>query len=650
MCGIAGTINFTGTRTMDDLSKDVCRMTAQLKHRGPDDGGVWCDKACGVALGHRRLSIIDLTQQGHQPMHSGCQRYVIVFNGEIYNFRSIRQLLEKRGLTFRGHSDTEVLLAAIAEFGIDSALKQSNGMFAFALWDKAKRTLTLARDRLGEKPLYYGFADGAFLFGSELKAICASSRFTPRIDRRSLALYLRHNYIPAPYSIYEGVRKLLPGTFLEIGYDQPNRTAIPVPYWSLKSVVASALSDPYRGSDRDAVEELEGLLRNAVELRMEADVPLGAFLSGGIDSSTVVALMQSMSDRPVRTFTIGYSEQDFNEAAYARKVAKHIGTAHTELEISPREAMQVIPDLPTFYDEPFSDSSQIPTYLVSRLAREQVTVSLSGDGGDELFYGYSRYPLSQQIWRAIRAVPRPLRPMVSSVLASGPAWLVEALRNLLRQAPALVGSRGPSKGYARRVAEIISARNRRELYQRLISHCKNPSSVVLDSSEPLTPLTDPNGWPPCDDFDLEMMFFDTMMYLPDDILVKLDRASMAVSLESRVPLLDHNVVEFSWRLPMTLKRRGGVNKWILRQVLYKYVPPELIERPKMGFGVPIGNWMCGPLRDWAEDLLAEGSLRRQGYFDTSIIRGLWTQHISGISNHAYYLWDVLMFQSWLAAQ
>ncbi|MCL5062097.1 MAG: asparagine synthase (glutamine-hydrolyzing) [Nitrospirae bacterium] len=653
MCGIAGFINKNNNICWDE---SLHKMTASLTHRGPDDEGSWIDRKAGVALGHRRLSILDLSPAGHQPMHSESGRYVIVFNGEIYNHNKIRKELEltvnselrtqnSELIKWQGHSDTEVMLAAVEEWGVEDAVKRFIGMFAIALWDREERSLHLVRDRLGEKPLYYGWMDGIFLFASELKAIRAHPSWSGEIDRNALALLLRHNYVPAPYSIYKRIYKLLPGTVLTIDIDNSGSQSkiTPKPYWQAKKVAEERVANPFQGSEAEAAEQLEDLLRDAVAQQMVADVPLGAFLSGGIDSSTIVAIMQAQSNRPVKTFTIGFHEEGYNEAIHAKAVARHMGTDHTELYVTPEEAMAVIPKLPALYDEPFSDSSQIPTFLVSQLARQYVTVSLSGDAGDELFGGYNRYFWGRSIWNKIGWLPQKLRNVMASSLCSLSPQQWDKLFAILRLKYPYSGDK------LHKMSEILTVNSPEEMYRRLVSHWKTPSSVVLNAHEPPTLLTDRNQWAKLSDFTQRMMFFDMVTYLPDDILVKVDRASMRVGLESRIPFLDHRVVEFAWRIPLSMKIRNGQGKWLLRQVLYKYVPKELIERPKTGFGIPIDSWLRGPLRDWAEELLNENRLR-QGFFEPAPIREKWTEHLSGRRNWQYHLWDVLMFQAWIEAQ
>ncbi len=625
-------------------------MAAALHHRGPDDGGVWTEPEAGLALAHRRLSILDLSPEGHQPMASTCGRYLIVFNGEVYNFRELRQELDRLGPTrWRGHSDTEVMLAAIAFWGVEAALRRFVGMFAFALWDRGKRTLTLARDRLGEKPLYYGRQGGAFLFGSELKALRAHPDFRGEIDRNTLAMLLRFAYIPAPFSIYRGIRKLPPGSYLTLSH-QALGDAEPVVYWSAREAAERGAADPFTGTEQGAADELERRLGAAVGGQMVADVPLGAFLSGGVDSSTIVALMQAQSSRPVRTFSIGFWEPAFNEAKHAKAVARHLGTDHTELYVTPEQALGVIPRIPTLYDEPYGDSSQIPTVLVSELARRHVTVSLSGDGGDELFGGYNRYFWAPDIWRRLSWAPRALRRALAAALTTaGPAtWdrLFHALGPLL---PAALRYANPGDK-VHKAAGILATKSPEEIYWGLVSQWKEPEAVVPGSREPATVLNDPAGWPDLAGFQQRMMYLDQVTYLPDDILVKVDRAAMGVGLETRVPLLDHRVVELAWRLPLSMKIRGGECKGLLRRVLYRHVPKELIERPKMGFGVPLAEWLRGPLREWSEALLDEARLGQEGWFAPGPIRARWAEHLSGRSNRAYDLWNVLVFQAWLESQ
>ncbi|MCX7626809.1 MAG: asparagine synthase (glutamine-hydrolyzing) [Methylophilaceae bacterium] len=655
MCGLTGFWQPDGVHP-DAAAAQVRRMADALRHRGPDDGGVWVDADAGLALGHRRLSILDLSPAGHQPMLSACGRWAIVFNGEIYNHLELREALAKVGaggtaLTWRGHSDTETLLAAIETWGIRATLEKLVGMFAFALWDRQARTLTLARDRMGEKPLYYGWVKGALVFASELKAIRVFPGFDNAIERRALTLFLRHNNIPAPWSIYQNIWKLPPGCFVQ--FTAQDGTAVGQgrveTYWSLRYVAEAGLRGPFPGADAEAVEELERLLKQSLIGQMMADVPLGAFLSGGIDSSTVVALMQSLSSRPVKTFTIGFHEGEYDEAQHARAVARHLGTDHAEWYVTPRDALDVIPKLPTLYDEPFADSSQIPTHLVSILARRQVTVALSGDGGDELFGGYNRYFWEQSLWRKLSCVPLPLRRVAGSAVKSlsPAAWnrLYGIVHGLL---PARYRFRLPGDKL-HKAAALFAADRPEEIYLRLVSHWEDPAAVVIRGEEPRTPITDPSAWLDCPDFEQRMMYLDAITYLPDDILVKVDRAAMGVSLETRVPLLDHRIVEFAWRLPLSMKIREGQGKWLLRQLLYKHVPKELIERPKMGFGVPIDHWLRGPLREWAEDLLAEERLRREGFFDPAPIRRRWAEHLSGQRNWQFLLWDVLMWQAWYGA-
>ena len=654
MCGITGYLGAPGTTAGEELACVARRMSDRIRHRGPDDSGVWVDAEAGVALGHRRLSIIDLSPEGHQPMLSASGRFVLIFNGEIYNYEQIRRELAKSGaaLEWRGHSDTEVMLAAFERWGIRGALERFNGMFAFALWDRGERTLYLSRDRLGEKPLYYGWMGGAFLFGSELKALRAHPAWRGEIDRGALALYMRHNYVPAPYSVYRNVAKLPAGALLTLpwGGGVPGRAPTIDPYWSAREVAEEAAERPFAGTDAEALEELDLLLRDAVSIRMHADVPLGAFLSGGVDSSAIVALMQAQSSRPVRTFSIGNTVDAYNEAPYAKAVAAHLGTDHTELYVTPEEARDVIPRLPAMYDEPFADSSQIPTFLVSALARQHVTVSLSGDGGDELFGGYNRYFWGRAIWRSVGWVPRAVRAAVASGIRAVPPRRWDALAG--RMAPLFPRSLRVRRvgDNAHKLAGILGVTDPIEMYRGLVTHWEDPSAIVRAEGEPSTVLTDRSQWPRTGNFTRHMMALDLVTYLPDDILVKVDRASMAVSLEARVPFLDHRVVEFASRLPLSMKIRGSMGKLLLRRLLFRYVPQKLIDRPKMGFGVPVDGWLRGPLREWAESLLDPARLRRDGFIAEAPVGQRWRDHLAGRSNWSYLLWDVLMFQAWLDEQ
>lgn len=643
MCGLTGFLQPAGFDATSAAAQ-VMAMTDRIRHRGPDDSGVWTDAEAGIALGHRRLSILDLSAAGHQPMLSASGRWVIAYNGEIYNHLELRRTLEAAGAApaWRGHSDTETLLAAIETWGVDTALKRSVGMFVFAAWDRAERTLWLARDRMGEKPLYYGWQGDAFLFGSELKALRAHPAFAAQVDRGSLALLLRHNYVPAPYSIHEGIRKLPPGTWLRLGPSQ--RDAEPVPYWSLADVAERGMAAPFAGSDDDAVGALQQVLGNAVRGQMAADVPLGALLSGGIDSTLITSLMQENSPRRVRTFTIGFEEGEYDEARHARAVATHLGTEHTELRLSGQDALALVPRLPDIYDEPFADSSQLPTYLVMQLARQHVTVALSGDAGDELFGGYNRYFLGPKVWSRIGWMPLALRRTLGRGLTALPAaTLNRMLGPLARHAGvALPGDKAHKLG-----ARLRHVRDQDDLYLSLVSEWPDPAAMVQGGSMPPNLLDDRSRWPRLSDPVARMMALDGLTYLPDDILAKVDRAAMAVSLETRAPFLDRDVMEFAWTLPMHMKLRDGRGKWILRKLLDRHVPRALVERPKMGFGIPLDQWLRGPLRDWAEALLDEARMRREGYLDPVPVRAAWQRHLRGEASYGYRLWSVLMFQAWL---
>jgi asparagine synthase (glutamine-hydrolysing) len=616
MCGIAG---FLSSKCGDEpqVRRTLSAMTGALSHRGPDGDGQWLDVEAGVAMGHRRLAVIDLSAAGQQPMVSSGGRYVLVFNGEIYNHLELRERLPRSN--WRGHSDTETLLAAIESWGLDRALRASIGMFALALWDRAARTLCLARDRLGEKPLYYGRQGSTLLFASELKALQRHPDFRGTIDRVSVAEYVRCGYVPTPRSIFSDIKKLMPGTILTVepGTSPVDETA-PKPFWSLHDVIASREETLFRGTPADAVAELETLLFAAVKGQRLSDVPLGAFLSGGVDSSTIVAIMQAATTLPAKTFTIGFEEDAYNEAAHARAVANHLSTDHTELYVSAKTAMEVIPELPLIYDEPFADPSQIPTVLLSRLARQQVTVALSGDAGDELFCGYSRYPQTLRVWDRLSRVPKPARSLLHSILPTS------ALQ------------------------EGIGVKDVDDLYEFTNKQWKGHPLLVRGIEQPRAGsrpspqcLPDPRE---------RMMYADTMRYLPDDILVKVDRAAMSVGLETRVPLLDHRIVEFAWRLPIGWKHYDGVGKWPLKQILYKHVPERLVNRPKMGFGVPLEHWLRGSLREWADDLLSMPRLRSEGILDAPAIAAEWATHRSGKRNRHYGLWTVLMFEAWYAGQ
>ncbi len=648
MCGITGFIDSKSTDNKGELDHTIRRMADKIQHRGPDDYGAWVDADSGIALGFRRLAILDLSPTGHQPMVSHDGRYVIVFNGEIYNHLEIKQeIVQIHPEVFHGTSDTEVILAAICQWGLDSAVKRLNGMFAISVWDRKEKILHLIRDRIGIKPLYYGWSNGIFFFGSELKSLTAHPRFSAEINRDVINLYLRFGYIPTPYSIYREIYKLIPGTILDISLESQEPKQ-PREYWSAKATVEAASADPFQGNEQDAIGELDHILRRSVRERMIADVPLGAFLSGGVDSSTIVALMQQQSSQPVKTFTIGFKEKKYNEADSAKEVANHLKTDHTELYVSPDEAIETIYKIPSLYDEPFADSSQVPTFLVSQLTRQKVTVSLSGDGGDELFGGYNRYFWAKQIWSTFGWMPVKFRRAIARAFYdhSSPKalefWnkLGGVLPGKLRQ-PLLADK-------MLKIFEIVPIEKPIDLYATLVSHWKDPASVVIGSREPPTFFSDRKRWARLADYQQLMMYLDLVTYLPDDILVKVDRASMGVSLEARVPFLDdHRVLEFAWRLPQSLKIRGKTGKYILRKVLYQYVPRELIERPKMGFGLPLDEWLRGDLREWAESLLNENKLKVEGFFNPAPIRKKWQEHLAGKNNWQYYLWDILMFQAWL---
>lgn len=648
MCGIAGFWQPSEPRDGSKLAHTVGLMGEAVAHRGPDGDGVWVDPDQGVAFTHRRLAIIDLGETGRQPMASASGRYVISFNGEIYNFPDLRGGLEARGARFRGASDTEVLLELIEQDGLERALEHANGMFALALWDRRERALSLARDRYGQKPLYYAWFDGGILFGSELSALRAHPDFRPVIDPDAAALYLRFGNVPAPHAIYSKTRKLIPGTTLTVHAEHlKNADPIaPEPFWSAEAVARAGLGAPFAGTPEEAVDELERVLGAAVERCMISDVPLGAFLSGGLDSSAVVALMQARSNRPVRTFSIGFNEAAYNEANHAAAVAAHLGTDHTELYVTPKEAQDVIPRLPEIYDEPFSDSSQIPTFLVSRLARESVTVSLSGDGGDEQFVGYNRYAWGSRIGGGVEAMPASMRRLMTDALRLLPP---QAWDRIYRMATAWRGGgkRQVQVGHkVHKLAELLRAPDRFALYRELLSQWNEPCTVVAGAQEPASYGGATGSWPQLGDFTQEMLLLDTTGYLSNDILVKLDRASMAVGLEGRVPFLDQEVGALAWRLPLSMKLRNGATKWPVRKLLEKYVPNRLIDRPKMGFGVPIGDWLRTDLRGWAEDLLTEDALRRGDLLDPAPIRTAWQDHLAGRRNWEHRLWAVLMLQSW----
>lgn len=627
MCGISGLLSFNSwEETYPFILRD---MLLSMPHRGPNASGIWLDESSGIGLGHVRLSILELTEAGAQPMHSACDRFVLSFNGEIYNHLKLRDQLEHEGhiIQWRGHSDTETLLACFSAWGIEKTLQATVGMFAIALWDKQKKQLTLARDRLGEKPLYWGWCNQSLLFGSELKALKAHPDFVSQIDRDALALLLQYNYIPAPYSIYKNIEKLPAGSYVQIQANDTRHTIEIKKYWDLKAVMQKGLDQPFQGDALEAANLLEQKLVQSISEQMLADVPLGAFLSGGVDSSTVVALMQSQSTKPIKTFAIGFNERGYNEAEFAKEVARHLGTEHTELYVSAEDALSVIAKLPKVYCEPFADSSQIPTFLVMQMAKQYVTVALSGDAGDELFGGYNTYQMAAKVWNSVSKLPYPLRKIATQILGKIPT---------------------PQK--IQKLIYVLPAQNREEFYQFLVTHWKTPNNVVKGAQTVGTVFNTPNQWVKTDCFEQWMMAIDTSQYMVDDILVKVDRAAMANSLETRVPMLDHRVVEFAWQLPLDYKIKNGIGKNILRDVLYKHVPRELIERPKKGFSIPLAQWLRGPLREWAENLLSEQRLQVEDYFYVEPIRKIWKEHLSGKQDHATRLWSILMFQAWLDEQ
>ena len=647
MCGIAGLFDPGLTTGAEPMGHRVATMAGTLAHRGPDAEGAWCDPEAGIYLGHRRLSVVDLGPGGSQPMHSPDGRWVVSYNGELYNHGALRDRLAGEGLVFRGHSDTEVLVGAIQAWGLDAALDRSEGMFAFALWDRRLHHLHLVRDRFGEKPLYYGWVGSTLAFASELKALRALPDFRPDIDRDAVALYLRHNCIPAPHTAYRGVAKLQPGRLVTFERQaRPGRLPDSRAYWSARDGIDGARRRPVDGPPDVLADRLEAVLSDAVAARMVADVPVGAFLSGGIDSSLVVALMQQRSRRPVRTFTVGFSDRAFDESTEAAAVAAHLGTDHTTLQISDDEAAGLLPRLPDIWDEPFGDVSAIPMHLVSRLARTEVTVCLSGDGGDELFAGYNRHAWLDPLWRRASWLPDPVRRTAGSALGHVPANLIGGAARATRFLPTRMQLRNPVSKVAK-VGKVLSAGGPEDAYLSLVSYWDDAEAMVIGAGPSASVASRPTDWPDLDGITEQMLWLDLTGYLPDDILTKLDRAAMATSLETRVPFLDRDVFDLAWRIPLTMKLHEGTTKWLLRQILHRHVPAGLVERPKMGFGFPIGAMLRGPLRPWGEELLGRRRLTDQGLLDPEPVRQAWRDHQSGRRDLAHELWDVLALQAWI---
>ncbi len=648
MCGIVGIIKSPDSLGYIESAGKV--MLSKLKHRGPDSEGFWISPSENVFLGHARLAIHDLSPKGHQPMNSVSQKYWIVFNGEIYNFQELAVELRKSGYSFSGHSDTEVLLAAVDQWGLDNAVKRFVGMFAFVIWDIEKQTLTLCRDRIGEKPLYYGVVEEGFYFSSELKSIESILKSELTIDKNALSGFLKYGYINAPLSIYKGIFKLIPGTILTVGIEDviSGRLPSPVPYWNIIDMATQGINTTI-GSEREAVDQLDTLLINTIKRQLIADVGVGSFLSGGIDSTLVSAIAQGESVNKIKTFTIGFHEKEYDESIYAKKIAEYIGSEHHEVFASSQDALNIIPNLHDIYDEPFADSSQIPTYLVSKIAKQHVTVCLSGDGGDELFAGYNRYMWLSGIWKKVESLPFGLRKTMSNFLSipSPQFWdrsysLCSKFRHEQNKHK-LLGLK------VQKIAGLLQKTNIRNGYDYLISYWDTPDTVLLPEYQ-VGYSSIPESYPPVRSFIEEAMYWDQLSYLPGDNLTKVDRASMSVSLETRLPLLSHEVLEYSWRLPMSAKVKGNNGKWVLRKVLERYVPNHLVERPKMGFSVPISKWLRCELREWAEDLLFRKPKSDQEIFRLDVLRKVWDEHIHGENDHSHRLWAVLMFLSWQDAR
>lgn len=637
MCGITGLYSTMASPNKPELHRTATTINNALLHRGPDSGDVWQDSDLPLALGHRRLAILDLSPTGAQPMESASGRYIIVFNGEIYNFKSIRTDLENNyNCSFRGHSDTEVILAGIETWGFQKTVEKLNGMFAFALWDRKIKSLHLARDRLGKKPLYVGWAGSTLLFASELKAFCAHSEFRRDINRDALTSYMRFGYVPAPLCIFEQVWQLQPGMYMSIDVQllRGGQDLKPLMshYWRAKDAIEKSRANP---RTENTVPDFENLLSICVQDRMIADVPLGAFLSGGIDSSSVVALMQKNSSEKIKTYTIGFDEGGYNEAQHAAKIAAHLGTDHHELTLHAKDALDLVPLLSQIYDEPFADASALPTYLVAKFARSDVIVALSGDGGDEMLGGYNRHITGPKCWNITQNIPPWLRKPFADAIHSIPPLTWSKIRG-----------RGNFGAHIHKFAETMTKICEGDVYMSFLSQWQKPKTLVRDGQENLIPLVHPDYQIEGLSFAENMMYWDILSYLPDDILTKVDRASMAVSLEARAPLLDLRIFDFVWQLPLEQKIQNGKGKWLLRQVLKNHIPEDLFERPKQGFSVPIADWLRGELKDWAEELLNENLLRTQGYFDYVHIRKIWDEHKKGRGSHAQKLWTLLMFQAW----